>query len=131
MSEHFKLGEIIRENREKKRLTLRELSALTGVSAPYLSLLERGIKRDPSVTILRSIAKALDLTEDQLLETLGYLPSEKYGQNEKKESIFFFDLNGLSEDDIELIEDQIEFLRRRARRKQKEKEKENKKKKNE
>lgn len=50
------LGEYLREQRTAARLSLRQLSALAGVSNPYLSQIERGLKR-PSAEILQQLAK--------------------------------------------------------------------------
>ena len=52
------LGEYIRKQRESSRLSLRNLSTLAGVSGPYLSQVERGLRR-PSAEILLGIAKGL------------------------------------------------------------------------
>ena len=52
------LGSFIREQRASARLSLRRLSELAGISNPYLSQIERGLRR-PSAEILQQIAKAL------------------------------------------------------------------------
>ncbi len=55
------LGEFIREQRRLGRLSLRKLSELSGISNPYLSQIERGLRR-PSAEILQQIARALSLS---------------------------------------------------------------------
>jgi transcriptional regulator with XRE-family HTH domain len=66
------LGELIRAQREAARLSLRDLAALTNVSNPYLSQVERGL-HEPSVRVLRSIAEALGLSAETLLTSAGLL----------------------------------------------------------
>lgn len=70
-----RLGRIIREHRTRAELSLRELAAKTNVSNPYLSQLERGL-HEPSVRVLRSIAKALNLSAETLLIQAGLLEGE-------------------------------------------------------
>jgi transcriptional regulator with XRE-family HTH domain len=59
------LGDYLRSQRRLAKLTLRELSDMTKVSNPYLSQLERGLHQ-PSVQVLTSIAKALNVSADAL-----------------------------------------------------------------
>jgi transcriptional regulator with XRE-family HTH domain len=66
------LGELIRAQREAARLSLRDLAALTNVSNPYLSQIERGL-HEPSVRVLRSIADALGMSAEALLASAGLL----------------------------------------------------------
>ena len=53
------LGAYIREQRRQAELSMRKLADLAGVSNPYLSQIERGLKR-PSAEILQQLAKALE-----------------------------------------------------------------------
>jgi transcriptional regulator with XRE-family HTH domain len=55
------LGEYIREQRRQAELSVRKLADLAGVSNPYLSQIERGLKR-PSAEILQQIARALEVS---------------------------------------------------------------------
>ena len=64
------LGQFIRAQRQLANLSLRQLSALTKVSNPYLSQVERGL-HEPSVRVLRAIADALDLSAETLFEQAG------------------------------------------------------------
>jgi transcriptional regulator with XRE-family HTH domain len=59
------LGEIIRKQRELAQLPMRQLAAMSGISNPYLSQIERGL-RDPSDQVLESIADALELSAEAL-----------------------------------------------------------------
>ena len=66
------LGSFIREQRNSARLSLRRLSELAGVSNPYLSQIERGLRR-PSAEILQQIAKALRISAETLYVQAGIL----------------------------------------------------------
>jgi transcriptional regulator with XRE-family HTH domain len=66
------LGSFIREQRAGARLSLRRLSELAGISNPYLSQIERGLRR-PSADILQQIAKALRISAETLYVQAGIL----------------------------------------------------------
>jgi transcriptional regulator with XRE-family HTH domain len=66
------LGAFIREQRGTARLSLRRLSELAGISNPYLSQIERGLRR-PSAEILQQIAKALRISAETLYVQAGIL----------------------------------------------------------
>ena len=66
------LGAFIREQRSSARLSLRRLSELAGISNPYLSQIERGLRR-PSAEILQQIAKALRISAETLYVQAGIL----------------------------------------------------------
>ena len=66
------LGVILKQQRLRVPLTLRELTDLSAVSASHLGRIERG-ERFPSASILRRIAKPLGFEEDELFTLAGYL----------------------------------------------------------
>lgn len=66
------LGAYLREQRELAQLSLRQLAELAGVSNPYLSQIERGLKR-PSAEILQQIARALQVSAESLYVRAGIL----------------------------------------------------------
>ncbi len=66
------LGRFIRDQRGASRLSLRKLSKLAGISNPYLSQIERGLRR-PSAEILQAIAKALRISAETLYVKAGIL----------------------------------------------------------
>jgi transcriptional regulator with XRE-family HTH domain len=70
------LGEYIREQRAAARLSLRRLSDLAGISNPYLSQIERGLRK-PSAEILQQIARALRISAETLYVRAGIL-EERY-----------------------------------------------------
>lgn len=66
------LGAFLREQRRTARLSLRQLSELAGVSNPYLSQIERGLKR-PSAEILQQLAHGLQVSAETLYIQAGIL----------------------------------------------------------
>ncbi|KGN36583.1 DNA-binding protein [Knoellia subterranea KCTC 19937] len=66
------LGDYLREQRLSHRLSLRQLSELAGISNPYLSQIERGLKR-PSAEILQQLAKGLEVSAETLYVKAGIL----------------------------------------------------------
>jgi transcriptional regulator with XRE-family HTH domain len=67
------LGDIIRHQRELAELSMRQFAELAGISNPYLSQIERGL-RAPSEQVLDGIARALKLSADALYEQAGMTP---------------------------------------------------------
>jgi transcriptional regulator with XRE-family HTH domain len=61
------LGEFIRRQRELQELSMRQLADLSGISNPYLSQIERGL-REPSEKVVEAIAENLQLSADALYE---------------------------------------------------------------
>jgi transcriptional regulator with XRE-family HTH domain len=66
------LGAIIRKQRQLAELPLRQVAAAVGISYPYLSQIERGL-RAPSEAVLEGIARTLATTSDALYEETGLL----------------------------------------------------------
>ncbi|RMI36982.1 helix-turn-helix domain-containing protein [Streptomyces triticirhizae] len=66
------LGAFLREQRRQAQLSLRQLADAAGVSNPYLSQIERGLRR-PSAEILQQIAKALRISAETLYVQAGFL----------------------------------------------------------
>ena len=70
------LGEIIRRRRELAELPMRRLAAMVGISGPYLSQIERGL-RAPSDRVLHAIAASLRTTADALIDQATPEPSPR------------------------------------------------------
>lgn len=66
------LGSFIRDQRHRDRLSLRKLSELAGISNPYLSQIERGLRK-PSAEILQAIARGLQISSETLYVRAGIL----------------------------------------------------------
>jgi transcriptional regulator with XRE-family HTH domain len=64
------LGEIVRRQRELSELSMRQFAAMAGISNPYLSQIERGL-REPSEHVAEAIAKALRTSVDALYKEAG------------------------------------------------------------
>jgi len=71
---HTALGAIIRQQRELAALPMRQLASAVGISNPYLSQIERGL-RAPSEAVLNAIAESLATTADALYSEAGYVPA--------------------------------------------------------
>ena len=71
------LGEFIAAQRRAAELTLRQLADQTGVSNPYLSQIERGLRR-PSAEVLQQLAKALRVSAETLYVRAGILDPEDH-----------------------------------------------------
>ena len=69
------IGEYIREQREQAKISLRQLSQAAGVSNPYLSQIERGLRK-PSAEILQQIAKGLRISAEALYVQAGILEDQ-------------------------------------------------------
>jgi transcriptional regulator with XRE-family HTH domain len=67
------LGEIIRQQRELAEMSMRQFAQIAGISNPYLSQIERGL-RAPSEHVLDGIARALKVSADALYEQAGMSP---------------------------------------------------------
>jgi len=77
------LGRILKQQRVSLPLTLRDLSAMSGVSASHLGRIERG-ERFPSGSVLRRIASPLGFEEDELFTLAGYLSPQQVGVAESR-----------------------------------------------
>src|SRR4051794_6232985 len=71
-----RLGEIIRRQRELSELSMRQFATLAGISNPYLSQIERGL-REPSERVLEAIAAALQVSAETLYEQAGVTVGEE------------------------------------------------------
>jgi transcriptional regulator with XRE-family HTH domain len=77
-----RLGAFIRSQRELARMSVRRLAEVAGVSNPYLSQIERGIRR-PSADILQQLANALRISVETLYVQAGFLQP----QGERRTSV--------------------------------------------
>ena len=78
------LGDYIREQRDQAQMSVRQLAAAAGVSNPYLSQIERGLRR-PSADILNRLAGALRISAESLYVQAGILSDE--GRPERSLSV--------------------------------------------
>jgi transcriptional regulator with XRE-family HTH domain len=80
------LGEFLREQRRNAQLSLRQLADAAGVSNPYLSQIERGLRK-PSAEILQQIAKALRISAESLYVQAGILEEREPGVDRAELSV--------------------------------------------
>ena len=72
------VGNFIRQQRELAQQSIRDLAKVAGVSNPYLSQIERGLRK-PSAEILQQLARAMKISAESLYERAGILdPSENH-----------------------------------------------------
>ena len=72
------LGGYLREQRTQAELSLRQVAAMAGVSNPYLSQVERGLRK-PSAEVLQGLAKALRISAETLYVRAGILDPDEDG----------------------------------------------------
>jgi transcriptional regulator with XRE-family HTH domain len=77
----LKLGEYLREQRRSAQLSLRQLAEAAGVSNPYLSQIERGLRK-PSAEILQQLARALRISAETLYVQAGILDARERNELE-------------------------------------------------
>jgi transcriptional regulator with XRE-family HTH domain len=80
------VGQFIRAQREIARMSVRRLADLAGVSNPYLSQIERGLRR-PSAEILQQLAKALQISAETLYVRAGLLADESPSLSRVRDAI--------------------------------------------
>lgn len=80
------LGDFIRQRREAAQQSIRDLSRLAGVSNPYLSQIERGLRK-PSAEILQQIARALHVSAETLYVRAGILDGDTPRANTEPPSV--------------------------------------------
>jgi transcriptional regulator with XRE-family HTH domain len=80
------LGEFIKSQREVASMSVRRLADLAGVSNPYLSQIERGLRR-PSAEVLQALAKALQISAETLYVRAGLLTDEDAAAPNVREAI--------------------------------------------
>jgi transcriptional regulator with XRE-family HTH domain len=93
------IGGYIREQREQAKISLRQLAQNAGISNPYLSQIERGLRR-PSADILQQIAKGLRISAEALYVQAGFLEDKPPGSA----------VRGAVRDDLELTQRQKQML---------------------
>jgi transcriptional regulator with XRE-family HTH domain len=74
-SKHNDLGDFIHQQRERANLSLRRLAERAGISNPYLSQIERGIRK-PSAEILGRLSRALEISANTLYSRAGLIDTE-------------------------------------------------------
>lgn len=103
MPQRRTLADTIRRHRERAGLSVRQLSARTGVHHSYLSRLENGDNDRPTPDVLQSIARALDLEPGKLLRFIGVKPTVTM----PSKRVFFRRAYGLTPDQADEAEARV------------------------
>ncbi|MFI8303624.1 helix-turn-helix domain-containing protein [Streptomyces sp. NPDC085927] len=85
------LGDYLREQRRNAQLSLRQLADAAGVSNPYLSQIERGLRK-PSAEVLQQVAKALRISAETLYVRAGILDAERDRDDIETRAVILADL---------------------------------------
>lgn len=111
------LGEKLRQCRNLKGLTLRDVERKTGISNGYLNQLEQDKVKQPSPHILHKLAECYKVPYENLLELAGYIVPA--GQNPKKKAVgvAYSLLGDLTPDEEEELLKYLEFIREKKKRK--------------
>lgn len=106
------LGKYIAEHRIAKNLTLRKLAEIANISHTEIYRLENGSRKHPSPLLLKSIANALGTNFDEIMKAAGYMDNVSPSPTN---SIPIFSANDLTEQEIEEVQDFIDFLRNKRK----------------
>ena len=109
------LGEFIRRQRELQELSMRQLADLAGISNPYLSQIERGL-REPSEKVVEAIAENLQLSADALYERGGREEDAEEGDEPAVVAAIRADSRLTARERQALLEVYDAFVQRRRRR---------------
>ncbi len=96
------LGSYLRAQRRLANLSLRQMADLAQISNPYLSQIERGL-HEPSVHVLRSLAKALNVSAETVLEQAGLIAEPENSDNVDTESAIRRDVELSEEQKLALL----------------------------
>ncbi|GED04288.1 helix-turn-helix domain-containing protein [Bacillus atrophaeus] len=113
----FTLSTYFKQKRLQKKLTQTEVANRTGLTAAYISLLENGKKKNPSPAVIKKLAKVLSISNIEVMKLLEFIADSSNDEKETEEpvqNLHFFDITGLSEKDIQHIQETIELLKIRA-----------------
>ena len=117
------LADIFMQARKNRNYTLRQLEYKTGLSASYLSQLERGLRALPAPNRIKSLSNALNIDYEYLMKEAGYLEKENSSINDPYDLLMFSDkeaFESLSEDERNRIlnswRDQADYLIDKAKK---------------
>ncbi len=108
-----RLGNRIREVRLARRLTQDDVATIANINRSYVSQIEHGRIDNPSYTVLRGIAKALDTSLDDLLQAAGYIsPPDEIPALDDPELILYLDeIGNFPKHDQEIIKGVLRTMR--------------------
>jgi transcriptional regulator with XRE-family HTH domain len=103
------LGGLLKEGRELKRLTLREVEVQSGISNAYLSQLENDKIKKPSANTLYKLAELYNILFDDLMVAAGIV--ERRTEQKKQNVHFAFSSENLTDDEEQALIDYLKFIR--------------------
>ncbi len=103
------LGQYIIDHRMKRQLSIRRLAELAHISHTEIYRLENGERKNPSLLVLKSISDALGQNFNEMLKNLGYIDNNAV--QKPLVSTILFDIDDLTEREIEEVQNFIDFLR--------------------
>ncbi|WP_183560869.1 helix-turn-helix domain-containing protein [Mucilaginibacter sp. SP1R1] len=110
MAENEKtLGGMLREARELKKLSLREVEVKSGISNAYLSQLENDKIKKPSANTLYKLGDLYNITFDELMVSAGII--EQSSEQRNKNVHYAFSSDNLSQEEEQALIDYLKFLR--------------------
>ncbi|GFP19416.1 HTH-type transcriptional regulator, competence development regulator [Candidatus Hakubella thermalkaliphila] len=112
-------GQYLRGLRQRRNLSQRQLGRLAGVSAAYISEVERGVRGVPSPKILEKLARPLRVEYNELMRQAGYLKIEQELPTfVPKVAERYIDVTDIPEGTIKAIEQIVEEIRKERRARQ-------------
>lgn len=106
----YTLGQVLKNQREIKNLSLRQVETLTKVSNAYLSQLENDRVKNPSVGILHKLSSFYNIEFDSLLVAAGLIKGEK-AKEIKPASSFALSSDNLTEQEQKELIKYLKFIR--------------------
>lgn len=113
-------GDYLKDKRRKKEWSQRDLASASGVSNAEISRLEAGRRKEPSATVIRKLAQALNTPTEEFLQHVGLLdyystPDTYLTVSESNlpydSSPSYIDVSNLTDDEIQKINEYILFLK--------------------
>tara|TARA_R110002124_G_scaffold149259_5_gene315361 strand:+ start:10099 stop:10512 length:414 start_codon:yes stop_codon:yes gene_type:complete len=109
------LGQVLKNQREIKDLSLRQVETLTKVSNAYLSQLENNKVKNPSVGILHKLSSFYNIEFDSLLVAAGLIKGEK-AKEVKSASSFALSSDNLTDEEQEELIDYLKYIRQKKKK---------------
>ncbi|MEK4688131.1 helix-turn-helix transcriptional regulator [Bacillus sp. FSL M8-0256] len=113
----FELSTYLKTKRRQNNMTQTELANRTGLTSAYISQIENGKRKKPSREVIKKLAKVLSIPNIEVMQLLEFIAEEADEEKTEQEpvkNLQLFDITGLSEKDIQHIQEQIELLKIRA-----------------
>lgn len=112
----MELGSYVREKRQEKKLSIRKLAELAGISHTEIKRIEDGTRRQPSPQVIRSIASALVVPYEELMVAAGYIDESPEPVDSANTVISRIqNADDLSPDEIDQVNQYIAFLKSRRK----------------